>query len=223
MQRGPIPACGLGNGESGGTTTNPRFLHSPEGRISLLRSKNFTCRRHISRPQRGLFTVILLATSPAGPHPRLWFGERGTGRTFVPFSQLARRANFTLAKREFHVPQAHFTPPKGALHCDVACNITRGAPSPLVVWGTGERGACLVLPCLPPRGRGTIRRMVDEGPPHGERGNGRTVAFQTSTLQKTKKRLSYQDEKTRYHLISCFRLGESDALERAVTGSRGGH
>ena len=68
-----------------------RFLHSPEGRISLSRSENITCRRHISHAA-------------------------------------------------------------GVFHCDVACNITRGAPSPLVVWGT--RGTRQQIPASFTRPKG---------------------------------------------------------------------
>ena len=93
----------------------------------------------------------------AGPHPRLWFGERGNGENIRFVLQFSRRENISpagrisLSRSKNFTCRRHISHAAGVFHCDVACNITRGAPSPLVIWGTGERGnGGSVPPGVPP-------------------------------------------------------------------------
>ena len=104
---------------------------------ALKNPKNFSCIFIVCF--YSLFDGTLLPS--AGPHPRLWFGERGgTKRAIACLRFLHSPAGrISLLRSKNFTCRRHISHAAGVFHCDVACNITRGAPSPLVVRGPGER------------------------------------------------------------------------------------
>ena len=97
--------------------------------------KNF--QKHFIICSCSLFDGALLPS--AGPHPRLWFGERRKRKNTLSRSSNSPEGRISLSRSENITCRRHISHAAGVFHCDVACNITRGAPSPLVVWGAGER------------------------------------------------------------------------------------